>query len=779
MRVAAQISLVGVCLFATAEIWAQTSQFVLEEIIVTARKRLEPLRKTPLSVTAFTQADLEARKLADLSQVAEYAPNVEFDFTAPISGSTNTASVFIRGVGQTDYVPSKDAGVGIYLDGVYIARTVGSVLSLLDVERVELLRGPQGTLFGKNTVGGAINVVTVRPGDAFAGEIDLTLGSYDRTDLRAAIDTPFSDTLSARWSVGIFRRDGHMHRVFAGDYAGNDVEEVARLALRWTPSDRFAANLSVDYSRVDEESTASKLVSTDLRSPVSPFSIGDPQTIFAGQAYNVLIGATDTGASMLFPFLPPLPPDSLPYDRRWLTSSPLETNATGPNYSTLSTFGATAILDWALSPLSVRSITGYRAMDSSFGRDPDGSPLTIGQSEIWVDHSQFSQELQVSTDDNTSNLNFVGGLFYFSEEGRQRDYVPFVNETFLIYEELGIPIPNFLLVNGESSINLIDSFAVYGEATFALTDKLELATGLRHTSEDRTTIANTTQGGLPAVANPRANLEFDETNGNVSLKYQWNESSMGYARYSGAFKSGGFNHRLARPDPDSQLEAPTQFAPEHVESIEIGFKSAIADAMHLNAAVFHSDYRDIQVLVFDLGVPRTINAAAGEIDGAELEIEAVLNDKFRVNFAYGYLDAGYTRLDENIPGAFGAPVDNPLTLNHQFVNTPIHSLALGLATDLRALTWPTRFRIDATYRSDVSNDAINTPELVQPALWLVHANLVTEPVGCQCEISVFVKNLTDEHYFVSGAADSPSAGTAELIMARPREWGLRLRYHFD
>lgn len=773
------VALAIACLLATGESPAQTKGVGLAEIIVTARKREEPLADTPLSITALTHSEIELYKLTDLSQVAAFAPNVEFDFTAPISGSGNTASVFIRGVGQTDYVPSKDPGVGIYLNGVYIARSVGAVLNLLDVDRVDILRGPQGTLFGRNTVGGAINVVTIRPGDTYAADIDLTIGSLDRGDLRASMDTPLTETLFARWSFGYFRRDGYMQRIIAGDRAGDDTEEVGRASLRWIPSDRFTADLDLDFSNVDEQSTASKLLSTSTPVPVSPFPIGDPQTLFAGQAYNVLIGADNAGASTLFPFLPPLPPDSLPYDSRWLTDSALQTNATGPNYSTGNVFGATATVNWSLPSLSITSITGYRRMESNFGRDPDGSPLVIGQSEVWVDHDQLSQELQFVSRPGASPLDLVGGLFYLTETGRQRDLVPFVDETFRIYEMQGIPIPNFLLVNGNSSVNSIDSLALFGEAVYPLTDRVEIAAGLRWTRENRETVANTTQGGLPTVANPRASMAFDETTSSVSLKYDWNDAAMSYARYAEGFKSGGFNHRLARPNPDKLLEAPTRFAPEYVKSVEVGLKLSHDERVLFSAAVFHSLYENIQVAVFDVGVPRTINAAEGKIDGVEIELDAALNQYLRARISYGYLDASFTRLDDSVQGAFGQPVDNPLTLQHQFVNSPKHSLSLGMNTDITPAPWPMQFWADATYRSEVANDAINTPELVQPEIWLFNAGLSMEPVRCRCEISIFAQNLTDQRYFVSGAADSPSIGAAEAIMARPREWGLRLRFHFD
>lgn len=753
----------------------------LDEIVVTARKRDELLQKTPVSVTAFTRADLEARKLQNLSQLARFTPNVEFDFTAPRSGSTNSAVVFIRGVGQTDYVPNKDPGVGIYLDGGYITRPVGSVLNLLDVERVEILRGPQGTLFGKNTVGGAINVITVEPGDEFGMEMDVTVGSYDRADIRASMDTPLADSVSARWSIGYFSRDGYMERISAGDRAGNDREIAGRLSIRWEPAKRFNADLSLDYSEADEQGTASKLLSTDIRVPVSPYSIGDPETFFAGQAYNVLIGATDTGASMIFPFLPPLPADTSPYDRRWLTDDIYTTNATGPNYSEHSVFGAAATLSWGLPLMTVKSITAYRTTEANFGRDPDGSPLIISHSEIWVDYEQTSQELQLLGRAFDRRLDWLGGLYFITETGRQRDLVPFVDETFRIYEMLDIDIPNFLAVNGPFSENSIDSFAAFGELTYAATNKLELTAGLRWTSEDRETIGNTTQGGFPTVTNPGAGLDIEETTGRFILKYAWNDALMAYASYSEGFKSGGFNHRLGAPDPTNPLDAPTEFAPEYVTTYEFGLKASPGSARtRISASVFHSDYRDIQVVVSDAGVPRTINAARGGIDGLEFELDTILTETWRVDLAYGYLDARYTRLDENVPGAFGSPVDMPLALDTRFVNSPEHSLALGAEVGFTLANGPDlHFRTDVTYSSDVANDAINTPEVTQGDLWLLSANLTIVPDRCGCEISIFGENLTDQQYIVSGGGASAESGFAEAIMARPREWGLRVGYRFD
>jgi iron complex outermembrane recepter protein len=761
----------------------QGGAVVLDEIIVVARKREEPLQLAPLAVTAFTREHLEARKLTDISEIAAFTPNMVFDFTTPISGSTNSASVFIRGVGQTDYVPNKDPGVGVYLDGVYITRSVGSVLSLMDVERVEVLRGPQGTLFGKNTIGGAVNVVSVKPSDVFEGEVDMTLGTFDRTDVRAWVNTPIADTLSARWSAGRFRRDGYMRRPLAGDRLGDNDAYAARIALRWLPLERFEADFAIDYARADEASTAARMLSTDVRVPASPYSIGDPGTFFAGQTYNVLIGAPGPGASTAFPFLPPLPEDTTPFDRNWLTEQPFESNATGPNYSRHSVRGFNATVAWELPRALLTSISGYRTTDANFGRDPDGSPLLISESEIWVDYRQFTQELRFSGPGAGQRLDWVAGLFLLRETGKQRDFVPFVDETFRIYRSLGIPIDNFLLVDGPFSVSSIDSVAAFTEGSFALTEKLELTAGVRWTREEREAISNIRQGGVRTVVDPRAAMDFRNTSGRIILSYGWSPGWMGYLSYSEGFKSGGFNHRLPRaPASLPLLERPTRFEPEEVKSFEVGVKSDLANGRaRLGAAVFRSRYRDTQLFVFDLGVPRTINAAAARIDGLEIELDVAATQRWRANLAYGYADARFTRLASEIPSAFGGSFTAflPLTLENRFVNTPRHALALG--TEARfdlGRGVGLRMRADASYRSEVANDAVNTPELIQGDLWLLSASLGAAIAGCRCEVSVFGRNLTNEQYFVSGAADSASNGTAEVIMARPREWGLRVSYRF-
>ena len=239
----------------------------LEEIVVTARKREESLQDIPVSVSAFTANELAARQIDNISQISDSTPNLVFDSTAPISGSNSAASIFIRGVGQTDFTLVTDPGVGLYLDGVYIARSVGGVLDLVDVERVEVLRGPQGTLFGKNTIGGAINITSKAPGDELSGFAEIKTGTDNRLDVKASIDLPVSDVLSIRLSYADLNQDGYVKNLGGGPNLSDTNARVGRVVIDYHPGENFSATLSADATQRREQARAQKLLRFN---PVAP-----------------------------------------------------------------------------------------------------------------------------------------------------------------------------------------------------------------------------------------------------------------------------------------------------------------------------------------------------------------------------------------------------------------------------------------------------------------------------------------------------------------------------
>lgn len=762
---------------------ATENGYQLEDLIVTAKRYEDKQQTTPISMSVWSADDITARGATDISSIDQFTPNLTFDSTAPISGSSNAASVFIRGVGQTDFLFTSDPGVGIYVDGVYVARSLGSVLDLLDVERIEVLRGPQGTVFGKNTIGGAINVITKKPDSVLAGKGEFTYGSFDRKDFRGSINIPLAGNLNSRFAFSSKNKDGYAERLLTDEELGGENEITGRAVLRWQPGDVLDVNLNFDISHADEDSPPETIISNN------PAEVGALSTIFAGGAYNSLIGGGPSSIPATpFNLLPGLPATTTPYDARFLTNDLFSTNGTGPTGSEFTVYGVNLTWDLGLKNFSVKSISAFRHLDTRFGRDPDGSPLTIVHTENEMQHEQWSQEIQVYGDSFNNRLHWLSGFYYLSEEGIDKATVPFVDETFQVYRQLGIscalgnPCPNIFGVFMPEALIDNESIAAYFEATYDVTKEFSLTGGLRWTQETRALDATVFPFAFIGVAAAEfvpnaAEATFTNISPRISIDYQWNDNLMTYLSYSEGFKSGGFNQRYGQAIPGG---SPTSFDPEEVQSVEMGVKTELFNhRLRINAAAFYSEYDSIQVVVFDSGIPRTINAAAGEIKGLELEATFIPAASWMLQAGYGYLDAEYTELDTQAVGSFGTMITNPLSLDAAFVNTPEHSLSLGIEyyqtlRDFGALTW----RVDVSYKSEWANDAVNTQELIQDGIILLNPRLTFTPVNGSWEIIAFASNLTDEEYIFSGAADKQNFGTAVANVAPPREAGLSIRYKF-
>lgn len=765
-------------LMATDTAWAQ-----IDEIVVTARKRAENQQDVPIAITTITANDFESRNITDISRLDEIAPNITIDATAPLSGSSNATSIFIRGVGQTDFVPTSDPGVGVYLDGVYIARSTGGLLDLKDVEQVEILRGPQGTLFGRNTIGGAVNVTTIKPStDGFFGEAQVSTGSFDRLDFEAAVNIPLGDTLAARFSGKRISSDGYGERILTGESLGGEDRFTLRGSLRWQPTDRLTVDVAADYSEGDEDSPVSTTVSG------SNIPLGAPNSLFGGVLFNNLIGAASGGIPGVIT-IPGLPADTPRFDASLVeTGSLFESNATGPTGSEYDIFGISGTVQYDLNDnITLKSITAYRDQSTAFGRDPDGSPLELVHTSNVGNADQFSQELQILGD--YGDLNWVLGGFYLTEEGNDAATVPFAQETFTrnagnlcTFELVPVTAPceflNIFRIDSVDGGTLFEntSYAIFGEVSYDFTDRLSVTGGLRWTQDEKNIDATgALAGGAPLLANPVADETFDRLTPRVIVDYKVNDNVLGYASFSQGFKSGGFNPRYGAP-----IDAPTSFDPETVDSYEIGFKSDFWDGRaRVNAAGFFSNYDDIQVVVFDNGIPRTINAAQGEIKGLELEGTLQPDDHWLIQGSLGLIDAEYTELDAAIIGSFGLPIVNPLNTDLEFVNTPNAVGSLGIQYRQDIGNWgDLTYRVDLSHRGRWANDAVNTAELVQDSVTLLGGRLTLSPDNARWTVALYGTNLTDEEYITSGVADEPGFGLVEQNAARPREWGASLGVKF-
>ena len=725
----------------------ESSASALEEILVTARKREEDLQKTPVSISAFTGADLAARQIDTIAQVSETTPNFTFESTTPISGSSAASSVYIRGVGQFDFTLVSEPGVGVYLDGVYIARSVGAVLDMLDVERVEVLRGPQGTVFGKNTIGGAVNVISKRPSAEPEGYLELKAGSDSRIDAKASFSGPLADAVAIRATVARLTQDGYVADLAGGPELSDTDAAVGRLVLEFNPSDSFSALFAADGTRRRESGRAQKILA------FNPAARGPSFGPFGAVA--AFLGVPN-------------------YDARFLAGGPFATNQ-GPNASVksdLDLWGASLTLEFDLGGVTLKSISGYREFDTEFGRDSDNSPFDIVNTIDLMDHEQLSEELQLLGSTADDRFSWLAGLFYLTEEGANRN---------------DVLIPVLTIKSGGAIDN--DGWAVFGQGTYKLTDPLSISLGARYTDEtkrftpDQQVIYNPFTvpvfGGLPWADGERIlpvrrfERQDSDTSLSAALNYQWTPYFMTYVSYAEGFKGGGFDQRVFPPrGPDGR---PATFAPETLTQYELGWKwQNGANTVRVNGAVFLSDYQDMQVRVVDSLAPGVGNAGEGEVRGAEIELTARPARALSFEAGVGYLDTEITTLGPNID-----PAADRIRLGNRFINSPewsfdasgSYAMPVGSAGEITA-------RVDWAWRDKVFNNWANDESIAQDSLSLINASLTWNLQESGWDFVLAGKNLTDEIYIVTGNDELDTFGYAEAVYARPREWSFMVRKTF-
>ena len=732
----------------------------LEEIVVTAQKREESLQDTPVAVSAFTASAIHDKGIEDISEVASFTPNLVFDTTSPISGLSSGAVVFIRGIGNTDFSLTTDPGVGTYVDGVYMSRSAGGVLDVLDVERIEVLRGPQGTLFGRNTMGGAISITSRKPADEFQGRAELTAGNFNRADFRAAVDAPLSDTFRTTFAVSEKNRDGFVDRVLVGDKLGDENKFSFRGSAVFEPSEKWDFQVSYDYTKIDEQSAGSVLLGFTPGAGTLGYALatfGDIPTGLADLGQYITDGADDIS------------------------------HATGETGTDLSIRGVSLTGVWHTDTFDVKYTAAWRKTDGGFYRDPDNSPHAITETlNPDYEHQQTSHELQLTGSGFNDRLKYVAGLYYFEEDGTDNVFVP----VFLPTPDLAVGFPAAITNRAQVDNN---SKAAYFQATWELTDIVSLTGGVRQTRDEKDFVYTQyigadiygnplpffpgainedgvfTPGLAPIVGNGSgaAGDSFSETTLRFSVDAALTENTLLYYSFSQGFKSGGFVLRYVEYVTDIRT-----FQPELVDTHEVGLKwQGLQNRVRVNAAAFYSDYDEVQVTFFDtLGGPITANAGTVEIKGLEVELTALITDNFLLDAGYGYADASYTKI--NPIAGLSLTLDESATL----VNTPENTFNLGVEYTLAMGENELAGRLDYSYKDDVFNDSQNSPFLFQEAYDTLNAS-VRYSIGEAIDLVSFVENLTDERFIESGDSNF-GLGFHEANFNRPREYGVTVRYRF-
>jgi iron complex outermembrane receptor protein len=782
----------------------------LEEIVVTAEYRSEKLQETPLAITALSGDSLTERGIDNLADVTKAAPNVTLFQANAAYGKTMAAS--IRGIGQGDFnFASAEQGVGIYVDDVYFANTFGSMFDLLDVDRVEVLRGPQGTLFGKNSIGGAIRLVSKQPTGDDSGFAEVTVGDYNRREVRAGFDVALiKDVLMLRVSGLSKDRSGYVDRI---DYAcahpstagslpvqqlgegnctqgtegGVDVKGL-RAQLRWVPSDVLEDKL--EASVIDDNSEAAAEVMVVADPALSP--------AMAGFNTSTLI-----------------PKYGIPYDQRFQAGGTYNTYSTfydpftGTSYPAVNTvheWSTSNVLTWAITPqFQLKSITAAQGWWGNFSDDQDNSPMGLAWAYNLLDHRQFTQEFQLTGKAFDNKLNWAAGAFYFYGYSLNRGHIDL---NFLA--GFFPPGPPF---NGQPVLGFNQDDPAYTtdkagflQGTYAFTDQLHLTAGARYTTEDKNYTFNH-YNPLIDIPNPALDLRgvvgrtsYDHVDWKAALDYQFTPDLMAYASATTGFRGGGFN-----PRPFTNLQI-TSYKPEKLTEFEIGLKSEWLDhRLRANLAGYYGLYRDVIVTSQRLdatGAPFTApeNVGSADIVGGEFELEATPLPGLTFNYTAGLTDFKWKNLGNNQGcqdlGAAAIPEGTAANYNCISGNPGYGDLNLGMSKWTSSLGVQYAIllgddgsltpRLDANYHSAYYNNNYNnynpggTGIAVTPAMTLFNGRVTWESSHHVWSVAAFGTNLANKYYYQS-FLDLRAFGEGQMSAqpGEPREWGVTFRRNFQ
>ncbi|QJB68795.1 TonB-dependent receptor [Parasphingorhabdus halotolerans] len=750
-------------------------------IIVTAQKREENIQEVPIAISAIGRDYLDSRDITSIDNLGALAPNVKFE-RAP--SNKTISQIAIRGSVTINPAVTWEPAVGLYLDGVYIAKAQGSIFDVADLERVEILRGPQGTLYGRNSLAGAVNLVTRKPSGELRVSAEASYGNYDYWRGKSTVDLPALGPLKIKVSGQIEKRDGFVDVVpdafgilanplvnDTNDLDGKSVMVQARLDL----SDNLTLDYAYDYTKYNQRPNASQLLSVnttggpaDIFDPASPSFVGVPLGLFANQQR---LGEMTVDGSPLF--------------------------------ETSRTYGhsLTATLD--LGNAQLKSITAYRDLRWTDSTDLDGSPFDIAFTQRFTDMDSFSQELQLTGTALDDRLNYVVGGFYYDESAGTVNPQTF----FGLFGPFGNQFDSRYSSNTEA-------WAVYAQADIKITDALKLTLGGRYTEETKDisrflqvirdptipavalplTVANIQTGDLP-------DAKFNNFSPAATLSYQINPDLNAYARFAKGFKSGGFNgetNQFGPPTagcPTGTPELCTPYRPEKVDSYELGLKSIIADSMMtLNIAGFYDKHEDIQLSVFDASGAASstvLNAAQATIWGIEIETVVRPADWLTINGSFAYLNSSYDSFIELNP-ATGLLED--VSDDRAFPHTPEFTAALGvdwtvvegdwgkfnLIGDINMVSKYHTFPYSFGRVVGAGGQLADTTE--SPGRVMVNMSAILSDFdlgGAKGKVSAWVRNLTNEDAPSNFIDFGPAFGGLLLgYFPDPRTYGLTVGVEF-
>lgn len=644
----------------------------IEEVVVTARKKEESIQDVPMTISALSGGFMEDSGYTEMNDVERVVTNLIFDGldrTKPL--------IFVRGIGSRTYDPGSDPSVGVFIDGVYLGRFGGMDMDLNDLERMEVLKGPQGTLYGRNTIGGAISVVTKDPTEEFEGSVSVEAGSSETSgddlwSVSAGVKGPLGDSgLLGSLSVNHRERDGYIRVKNFNARGGNEDSTSFRAKLIVPIGDTASLKLAADYTEAD--------------GPVLVFTRND----LNGRSPSV-VGI-------------PVPEPTDLYEA---------TASRGDLFTDKEIRGISSTLDWSWGEWDFTSITSYRELDWIATDDLDASELEVSFLTEDEESEQFSQELRMNF--STDNADVLIGLFYGKEEVARHDYLDFGPDGL----ELFVPGVDLLWDFGEELDSR--SIALFGQVEWAVSERWSVTLGGRYSKDEKDFDYDVVTNNIFATSYVLGLSEdWDSFDPSISARFEYSDDIMFYASYASGYKSGAFQFF-----PSSVLAAQKVADPEEVDSYEVGMKSTLLDKrLKLNASVFQMDYQDLQLLSLSpLGVGSVSavlvsNAANSTIRGLELETQALLSDQWSLDFSYGYLD-----------GEFDDYVRSPTQdfSGNKLARSPEHTVNLALNYTQEYAFGAVDARIGYSWRDEYFFEPDNNlidPESVQDSGGLLDASV--------------------------------------------------------
>lgn len=696
----------------------------IDEIIVTAQKREENIQDVPFSIAALSAADIRDLGVDEAKDLAQITPGLVMN----VSANAETDPLFtLRGIGMNDVNSNQNPAVTPYIDDIALPSPVMAGFQVFDLERIEILKGPQGTLYGRNTTGGAIRFVSRRPAQELDGYAQLDLAEYERVSFEGAVGGGLGESLAGRVAVrSIVQNDGwqtlvlpDIEGVAFGPGVDADNGEIDRKAMRasllWTPADAFDALVIADFGEEDSESMAFEHAGNLLRDGSGLCSFATigvrDETLCAsfGQVRDVPAGT-------------PLTPDIETYSD---TDSP---RTVGSNFGQGNdidgeSWGVSATLNLHLDRFSITSVTGYRDFDRRLAQDQGASPFYIHEIQNFEDIESLTQEIRLSSNDTWDAVQWQAGLYFGDDESRHRNSTNFRDHTSFTN----------LIIQGFDQKT--ENFAIFSQAEWALNDAWSLLGGLRWTTEDRSfRYGGVAEGvGPQPVANFSDEISSDDFSGKIGVNYAASDALLVYGSFSRGFKAGGFPASIAFSEPQF-----FPFEPELLNAYELGFKSSLADGtLRFNTAVYYYDWQDFQAqtAVDREGIRLIVlsNAGDAEILGLESVVDWFPTEDLSVRLGFNWMDA------EIVSGDYEG-------------DTPAHTPEYMLSGIVR-YEFPGSFggfepfaQVDFSYQDDVQFILANHPGATEDAYTLLNLRVGLRSGDGRWELAAWARNATDELY---------------------------------